>query len=178
MRLEIHHKIAKRISGELKELGIKLHEELFFFGNFFPDLIHSYFWRKHEYHVSRNYLHKKIENLKKRPFFFSFHLGILTHYISDYFCYPHSGVYNKGILDHIRYEISQKVPEKFLKTRLSVKCFAIDELDKFVAWYEKFRPLFWDDEQDFHMAVLVSSGFLQAAYEWRTAKSAPFFSMN
>ena len=166
MRLAIHYKIAKKISCELKGMGIQLHEGSFLFGNFFPDLIHSYFWCKHEYPVSRDYLHRKIEYLKKRPFFFSFQLGVLTHYISDYFCYPHSRVYDKGILDHIRYEISQRVPEKISKMSLDIKHFAIEELDKFVAWYETFRPLFKDDEQDFSMAVHVSSGFLQAAYEW------------
>ena len=171
MRLEIHYKIAKKICGELKGFGIKLNETLFLFGNFFPDLIHSYFWCRHEYPVSRDYLHKKIENLKKRPLFFSFQLGVLTHYISDYFCYPHSRVYDKGILDHIKYEISQKAPEEFLKIRLNIKHFAVEELDKFVAWYEKFRPVFRDDEQDFHMAVLVSSGFLKAAYEWSPAEN-------
>lgn len=166
MRLEIHYKIAKKISDELKDLGIQVHERSFLFGNFFPDLIHSYFWCKHEYPVSRDYIRKKIESLKKRPLFFSFQLGILTHYISDYFCYPHSRVYDKGILDHIKYELSQKVPENFSKISLNIRYFAIEELDKFVDWYEKFRLLFKDDEQDFNMAVLVSSGFLQAAYEW------------
>ena len=166
MRLEIHYRIAKKISAEIKELGFHLHERSFLLGNLFPDLIHSYFWCRHEYPVSRDFLRRKIERLKKHPVFFSFQLGILTHYISDYFCFPHSKVFDKGIFHHIIYELRQKVPCNFFKLSVNIKTFAIEELDKFVDWYEKFRPLFEDDAQDFQMAALVSSSFVQTAYQW------------
>jgi hypothetical protein len=166
MRLEIHYRIAKKISAEMKNRGVNLHEKSFLFGNFFPDLIHSYFWCKHEYHASRDFLKKKIERLKKQPIFFSFRLGVLTHYISDYFCYPHSSVYNGGMFQHIMYEARQKVPADLSGISLNIKSFAIEEVGKFVEWYERFRPLFKDDGHDFQLAALVSSGFLQAAYDW------------
>jgi len=165
MRLEMHYKIAEKISGEFNELGIRINRGLFHFGNFFPDLIHSYFWRPHEYAFSRAYIQKKMEELKKRPLFLSFQLGVLTHYISDYFCYPHIREYNKGLLWHMKYEICQKAPEELMKISIKLKSFAIEELDKLVHWYERWRPLLKDDEQDFQMAVIVSSCFLQAAYE-------------
>ncbi|MDR0472805.1 MAG: zinc dependent phospholipase C family protein [Treponema sp.] len=165
MRLEIHYRLAKEIACELKELKFKLDKPSFLLGNLFPDLIHSYLWLRHEYPVSREFIGKKLERLKKRPFFFSFHLGVLTHYICDYFCYPHSSIYGKGIFHHIVYELRQKQPRKLLKLKLAVESFTINELDKLVGWYERFRPLFSDDrEHDFQIAALVSSNFLQAAY--------------
>jgi len=164
MRLAIHHRIGKKVCGELKELGFRVNEKLFYFGNLYPDLIHSYLWRKHEYLHSREYIRKKIEKLKKRPRFFSFHLGIITHYICDYFCYPHSGVYNKGLFHHFLYERRQKVPRKLYKTKLTIKDFSIEELGRFVKWYESFRPVFDNDESDFHIAAAVAGNFLQAAY--------------
>jgi len=163
MRIDIHYKIAKRICAETKELGLHLHEKSFLFGNLFPDLIQSFFWCRHEYSASREYLKKKIEKLKKKPFLFSFQLGILTHYICDYFCYPHSRIYDKSMLQHILYELRQKTPKNFLKMSLDIKSFAIEELDKFVDCYEDIRPYFMDDEYDFQMAAHVSTGFLQAA---------------
>jgi hypothetical protein len=48
---------------------------------------------------------------------------------------------------------------------VDIKSFAIEELDKFVGWYENFRPLFEDDGYDFHAASLVSSWFIQAGYK-------------
>ena len=165
MRLNIHYSIAKKISVSLQEAGLHLHEKSFLFGNLFPDLIQSFFWRRHEYSVSRKFLRKKIEKLKKKPFFYSFQLGVLAHYICDYFCYPHSRVYNKSMLQHILYEIHQKIPEDFSLLDLNIESFALEELDKFVDWYEKFRPLLKDDRFDFQMATLVSCGFLQAAYQ-------------
>jgi len=163
MRIDIHFSIAKRICAEIKGLGFHLNEKSFLLGSIFPDLIHSYIWRRHEYHNSRDYIKKKIESIKKRPYFFSFRLGIVTHYICDYFCYPHSSAYDKGLLQHIMYEFRQTVPKNLFNLNIDIPSFSIEDLDKFVGWYERFRNLFSDDEHDFQMAALVSSCFLQAA---------------
>ena len=130
MRMEIHHRIGKNVCSELKELGCYIHEKLFLLGNLFPDLIQSYLWRRHEHQHSREYVKKKLDMLKKKPKLFSFHLGVLAHYICDYFCYPHSSAYSKGLIHHISYEIRQKIPEKIYKTHLNIKAFAIEELDR------------------------------------------------
>lgn len=164
MRLELHHKIGKKVCGELKELGCYVNERLFLLGNVFPDLNQSYLWCRHEYQYSRDYVCRKIEILKKKPRLFSFHLGVLTHYICDYFCYSHSSGYDKGLFHHIIYEIKQKVPERVYKTNLHINTFTIEELEKFVKWYENFRTSFNNDEVDFHFAAMVASNFLQAAY--------------
>jgi len=164
MRLDIHHKIAKKVCNELKDLDCYVNEKLYLLGNIFPDLIHSYLWRRHEYRYSREYVRKKMEMLKKRPRLFSFHLGVLTHYICDYFCYSHSSCYNKGFFHHIIYEVQQKAPEKIHKINLNIKAFTIEELDRFVKWYENFRASFENDESDAIIATMIVSNFLQAAY--------------
>ena len=174
MRMEIHHKIGKKVYVELKELGFQIHKKLFLLGNLFPDLIQSYIWRRHEYTHSREYVCKKLDKLKKRPRLFSFHLGVLAHYICDYFCYPHSASYDKGLIDHISYELRQKIPEKHHKTNLnsksfSIKSFAIEELDRFVHWYDSSRASFGDDESDFHIAAMVASNFLREAPQFEPA---------
>jgi len=164
MRMEIHHKIGKNICSELKESGCQVNEKLFLLGNLFPDLIQSYLWCRHEYQHSREYIRKKLEMLKSKPRLFSFHLGVLTHYICDYFCYPHSGGFDKGLVQHILYEIRQKVPKKFYKTKLNIMAFSIEELDILVKCYENFHDSFEGDDSDFHIAAMVASNFLQAAY--------------
>ena len=168
MRMEIHHLIGKKVCAELKELGHHIHEKLFLLGNLFPDLIQSYFWRRHEYAHSREYFRKKLDKLKKRPKLFSFRLGVLAHYICDYFCYPHSASYDKGLIDHIAYEVKQKVPENHNQAGLNnadfnVKDFTIEELDRFVLWYDNSRASFVDDDPDFHIAAMVASNFLRRA---------------
>jgi len=164
MRLGIHYKIGKKIYSELKDLTCHVNEKLFLLGNIFPDLSQSYLWRRHEYQHSREFIRKKIEILKKRPRLYSFHLGILTHYICDYFCYSHSSCYGKGLIHHIIYELQQKVPEKIYKINLNIKVFSIEELDRFVKWYENFRDSFENDESDVMVAAMMASNFLQAAY--------------
>ena len=165
MRFKLHHKIGKNISSELKKLGYCINEWFFLLGNIFPDLCHSYLWRRHEHQHSRDYVRRKIEKLKKGSSLFSFHLGVLVHYICDYFCYPHSSVYNKSIFQHILYELRQKIPKDIIKLNLNINSFNIEELDKFVGYYEEIRPLFMDDDYDYQMASHVSLGFIQAAYQ-------------
>jgi len=167
MRLAIHYQIGQKVCSELEADGLRVNKILFLLGNFYPDLVHSYLWCKHEYQHSREYIKKKIEKLSKRSFLFSFHLGILAHYISDYFCYPHSGVYDKNIFHHILYELKQKVPENIIRTKLKIRSFSIEEIGRFVNLYENFRPSFDDDDADhtdFRIAVNVAANFLQAAY--------------
>jgi len=164
MRLVIHHKIGKKIFGELKELGYHVSENLFLLGNIFPDLNQSYIWCRHEYIHSREYTKKKIEKLKKSSMLFSFHLGVLTHYICDYFCYPHSPAYDKGLIQHIIYEIQQKAPKKIYKANLNIQAFTIEELDRFVKWYENFRISFDSDDSDLQIAAMVACNFLKLAY--------------
>ncbi|MCL2067618.1 MAG: zinc dependent phospholipase C family protein [Treponema sp.] len=164
MTLRIHYMIGKNVCSELKESGHIIHEKLFLLGNLFPDLIHSYLWCPHRYKQSREFIRKKLDKLKKRPRLFSFQLGILAHYICDYFCYPHSARYESGFIQHILYEIRQKVPKNFFKLQLNKLTFSIHELDSLVEWYNAFRTVFRDDESDLHIASNVAFNFLQAAY--------------
>ena len=165
MRIAIHHKIGKILCSELRESGCQINEKLFLLGNLFPDLIHSYLWCRHEYQYSREYIRNKLDILKKKPKLFSFQLGVLTHYICDYFCYPHSDNYNKGLIQHILYEIRQKVPKTYYRIELKIPAFSIEALDKLVKRYEHFRVYFDNDEEsDFHIATMVALNFLQAAY--------------
>ena len=166
MRLEIHYAIGKTVCNEMKDQGLRINERLFLLGNVFPDLVQSYIWRRHEYQHSRNYIKRKMDMLKKRPMLFSFHLGVLTHYICDYFCYPHSAIFDKGFMQHVIYELKQKIPSRTYKTVLDIRSFSIEELDRFVSWYESIRDSF-DDDSDFHIASSVASNFMysiQTAY--------------
>ena len=163
MRMIIHHNIGKNICSGLKELGCHINEKLFLLGNLFPDLIHSYLWRPHKYNHSREYIREKMIMLKNKPRLVSFHMGVLTHYICDYFCYPHSDCYDQGLLQHILYEIRQKTPDNYHKAKLNIKAFTIEELDKLVKWYEDFRKILDDIELDYHVAAMVSFGFLYAS---------------
>jgi len=164
MRIEIHHEIGKNVCSELNKFGCNINETLFLFGNIFPDLIHSYIWCRHEYHHSREYVKKKLDKLKRRPMFFSFHLGILAHYICDYFCYPHSISFDKGLTEHIVYEVQQKIPSKFNIIKLEIRAFTIEELDRLVEWYDNSRASINDDEWDFRISTTVTSNFIQTAY--------------
>jgi len=148
----------------MNESGYYVNKSLFLLGNIFPDLCFSFIWCRHEHRYSRDYVRQKIELLKKRPSLFSFHLGVLTHYICDFFCYPHSFAYDKRLVHHIIYEIRQKAPEKLFNLNLQIKLFNIEELDRFVKWYDNIRAFFDSRDYDSNFAATVSYNFLLAMY--------------
>ena len=164
MRLAIHYRIAKQICADLRDLGGHLHEWSFLLGNLFPDLNQSYLWRRHEYRSAKGFIQKRLGALKRGPFF-SFRLGIITHYICDFFCYPHSAVYGKSLLHHIRYELRQRFPRELalLPGEPRGGPFTIEALEAYIGRYEEERPLIEDDEHDSRMAARVSLDFLAAA---------------
>ena len=84
--------------------------------------------------------------------------------VSSAVCFPHSAAYDQGLVEHILYERQQKIPSKFYKTKLSIKAFTIDELEKLVRCYEKLITTVNSELLDFHLAEIVTSNFLQAAY--------------
>jgi len=60
--------------------------------------------------------------------------------------------------------VLQKAPKKVYRINLKITAFTIEELDRFVEWYEDFRALFESDESDFQIAAMVASNFLKVAY--------------
>ena len=164
MRLKIHYAISKIIYAELWETGINIKEISFLFGNIFPDLIFSFLWRRHEYKHSKDHFKKMLDEIKNKSSFISFKLGVITHYISDYFCYSHMAIFNKGLISHIFYEMQQKIPIKLLKFDLPIINISIEELDSYVNWYESFREFTNDDESDCQIAATLALNFIVAEF--------------
>lgn len=96
-----------------KESGIKLNLLGFMYGNILPDLSSRFSSQPHNIKGSLNFIINKThtllngacKNVYSHPYRYSKNLGVITHYISDYFCYPHQDHYNKGLKDHSIYEL-------------------------------------------------------------------------
>lgn len=110
-----HYKMAKMIYRQMKEQGMSLRAFPFILGNLVPDLCFSFLFRRHEYGCSPLLLKKIILRLYGGPFdpssaFFAYFMGIVSHYICDYFCYSHSPAFQGNLWDHIKYEWVQPMP--------------------------------------------------------------------
>lgn len=90
---------------------------------------------------------------------YSKHLGILCHFMSDFFCYAHSEDFDGSKIGHLKYEIFMQ----FYGYRRKNMLHAVDlisnaaELDRSVALYEQINEL---HEQYSHVAPSYGVDFV------------------
>jgi hypothetical protein len=111
MTLRNHHEMGNRIYDRIRRYGLS--RFWFLLGNLAPDLYFSFIFRRHEYAASAGALKKAMRRLydgrfRSRSILFSYALGIVSHYVCDYFCYSHSPSFEGGLWGHIFYEIRQR----------------------------------------------------------------------
>lgn len=94
--------------------GIVLDRDTFVYGNTKPDRTLAFFFTRHTIQDTFAMVVKEIyalANFNRNPSFsfkeFSFRLGLLCHYITDYFCFPHNSVFQGNLREHMRYEKEQ-----------------------------------------------------------------------
>jgi hypothetical protein len=114
MNVFTHLAIAIRVKRSVEELlPVKLKTFDFLFGSIEPDISPSFDSIPHFKSQSEDFVKEEIENLLQMdyPVFmaykdtFSERLGILTHYLSDFFCHAHSDSFSGNTLEHYLYEM-------------------------------------------------------------------------
>lgn len=120
-----HKQIAAKVFEELKsELDVVLDYDSLLFGSIAPDIYPSMLLMSHWKEGSIDLVHKHIDWLtanmlpdsSKSMEKFSFRLGIVIHFISDYFCKAHNEKRYNNLLIHFVYENKLRIYfEKRLK---------------------------------------------------------------
>ena len=94
-----------------KDIGIKLNLLGYMVGNVLPDIRARFNSQPHYIDASLKYVVKSSqrlinndERLSRDSYQFSKRMGIINHYLSDFFCYPHQAYYNEGLRRHMTYE--------------------------------------------------------------------------
>lgn len=108
-------------------MGIKLHKIGFMYGNIKPDISSSLIKIPHFKEASFDFITGEIKELMSMkiigsgrcPKYFSERLGVVSHYISDYFCAAHSKSSNGSMLEHHLYEM--KLSQYFNSNSASIK---------------------------------------------------------
>ena len=136
MFVNTHRTIALNVHSVLwTERNIKLNLGMFVAGNMIPDLHVDYVKQKHY----RSYCYEQIRaaiielsNTRMTLPQFSYKAGIICHYLSDFFCYPHDQewIWGKGnTKEHIAFEEKQYqlAKDKFFTIK---KCANIKEFEE------------------------------------------------
>lgn len=113
MNLESHFFIGRLLHRELTEIyPYELNKAAFVIGNIAPDYSPLVVTHPHYASRSQNFLSRRIRGLANRPgicdldplLSTSFQLGMITHYIADFFCEAHANGKIGNAREHLQYE--------------------------------------------------------------------------
>ena len=94
MRKKSHISLARYIVNNMEDNDLKKHKLSFYIGSVLPDIKPSFVYKRHEMEGTYPDIRRHIERL----------LGQISHYLADYFTYPHNKIYPGSLKDHCSYE--------------------------------------------------------------------------
>lgn len=124
MRKKSHISLARYIVNSLEDEELKKHKLSFYIGSILPDIKPSFIYKRHEItgtypalkeHIKRLSEGEKLIDKKKKGRKYYMDLGQVSHYLADYFTFPHNKIYAGGFKEHCSYEEKLK---RDLKTYL------------------------------------------------------------
>lgn len=109
----LHGKIGHFLGKELISNGYAINIDSFIYGNMLPDLnlkfrmtMHS---KKEDWGNVLEIIHEIAYGKEKLDRDISIKLGMLSHYICDFFTFPHNEGFGKNIIHHELYEQAQRI---------------------------------------------------------------------
>lgn len=189
MRKKSHISLARYLVQNLDDKNLKRHKFSFYLGSILPDCKPSFLYKKHEITGTFQDVKKEIERLssdhekkyKKQKSKYYRNLGQVTHYLADYFTFPHNKIYPGNLKDHCVYEeeLKQKLrsylksPQAQKEQKESVELKTPQALIEFIQKsheeYLKHKNCVEDDIRSIvalnHQAVRSIIGFFYQARE-------------
>lgn len=111
MRKKSHISLANHMLCEFKDDAFIAHSHMFQLGSLLPDLVPSFFTKKHRMDTTFDILEKKLRKVVNKyngeeelSMLLCKDLGVVTHYIADYFTLPHNYKFTGNLKDHVTYE--------------------------------------------------------------------------
>lgn len=112
MRKKSHISLARYLVQNLDDKNLKKHKLAFYLGSILPDCKPSFVYKKHEITGTFQDVKREIEKLssdhekkyKRQKSKYYRNLGQVTHYLADYFTFPHNKIYPGNLKDHCVYE--------------------------------------------------------------------------
>lgn len=112
MRKKSHISLARYLVRNTEDKDLRKHKFAFYLGSILPDCKPSFLYKKHEITGTFPDVKEEIERLstdcrkkyKKQKSKYYRNLGQVTHYLADYFTFPHNKIYPGSLKDHCAYE--------------------------------------------------------------------------
>lgn len=165
-----HLLIANEVRNTVfRQTGTRLSLMGFLYGNILPDISDQYDENPHFFNSSFHFVLDRIAKLQKdmdagriQSFSCSRNTGIITHYLSDFFCYAHTEQCAYSIYRHHWYELCMlrqfRYGQFICKNQKSDPPSDLLALEDFIysrlKSYHKVCP---NKKQDFNYALMISS---------------------
>ena len=116
MRKKSHISLARYLVRNLDDGDLRKHKLSFYIGSILPDCKPSFLYKKHEITGTFPQVKREIERLssdyqkkyKRQKSKYYRNLGQVTHYLADYFTFPHNTTFDGNLKDHCLYERDMK----------------------------------------------------------------------
>lgn len=119
MRKKSHISLAKFLVNNMQVEDLKEHKKAFYLGSILPDIKPSFLTKRHTFEDTFGILIDEIKKItvdydinKGINGYYARHLGVITHYLSDYCTFPHNSIFEGSITEHIHYEKELKLSLK------------------------------------------------------------------
>ncbi|MDF2486366.1 MAG: hypothetical protein K0R46_2534 [Herbinix sp.] len=111
MRKKSHISLAKYLMNNMKVQDLQEHKKAFYIGSILPDITPSFLTKRHNIEETFEILMDEIKKItvdydinKGINSYYARHLGVVTHYLSDYCTFPHNTVFTGTFTEHCYYE--------------------------------------------------------------------------
>ena len=110
MRKKSHISLARYLVAKSGNEELRKHKLAFYLGSILPDCKPSFLYRKHEISGTFQDVRREMirlseeEKAQKNRRAYYRNLGQITHYVADYFTFPHNQSYPGGLSEHCSYE--------------------------------------------------------------------------
>lgn len=116
MRKKSHISLANYLIKSMESEALWDHKKSFYLGSILPDCVPSFITRKHNIEETFEILRKEILKItddydmdRGITGYYTRHLGVITHYIADYFTFPHNNIFPGNLKEHCTYERDLKL---------------------------------------------------------------------
>lgn len=111
MRKKSHISLATYLINSMHTEALVEHKKAFYIGSILPDCIPSFITRRHSIEATFDILKEEISKITEKydidrgmDSYYCRHLGVITHYVADYFTFPHNSIFTGSMKEHCIYE--------------------------------------------------------------------------
>ena len=187
MVVQSHLYLASILNKELNKNGYKVNKKNFYYGNIKPDIIAKFKKHPHKITSSLDFIMEEIQNLSTFGNIislkeFSIQLGVICHYVTDFFTYVHNSDYHGSLSKHLKYELKLNTNLKTMVKDLSrANIFIMPNISKSIKEFKnyllKMHDKYMNEEvtfiKDFSYAIAACTSLCLTVFSLLSAINMP-----